>query len=48
MSESRSTANATGYGPIKTLAVRINESTRAQLDLTWATIPGFDVDHGIG
>ena len=25
--------DSTGYGPIKTLAVRINESTRAQLDI---------------
>ena len=34
MSESSSTAaNATGYGTVKTLAVRINEATRAQLDI---------------
>ncbi len=28
-----SSANGLGYGPIKTLAVRLNESTRAQLDI---------------
>lgn len=33
MSESNTTANAMGYGPTKTLAVRVNESTRAQLDI---------------
>lgn len=35
MSESRapSSANGLGYGPVKTLAVRLNESTRAQLDV---------------
>ena len=33
MSESNTTANAMGYGAVKTLAVRINESTRAQLDI---------------
>lgn len=27
------TANGLGYGPVKTLAVRLNESTRAQLDI---------------
>ena len=32
MSESAS-ANSLGYGPMKTLAVRMNESTRAQLDI---------------
>lgn len=26
-------ANNLGYGPVKTLAVRLNESTRAQLDI---------------
>lgn len=26
-------ANSLGYGPVKTLAVRLNESTRAQLDI---------------
>lgn len=34
MSESNTTANAIGYGPVKTLAVRANEPTRAQLDIT--------------
>lgn len=33
MSESTPTANSLGYGPVKTLAVRLNESTRAQLDV---------------
>lgn len=33
MSESNPTANTMGYGPVKTLAVRVNESTRAQLDI---------------
>ncbi len=35
MSESEATpsANSLGYGPVKTLAVRLNESTRAQLDI---------------
>jgi hypothetical protein len=35
MSESAQTpsANNLGYGPVKTLAVRLNESTRAQLDI---------------
>lgn len=34
MSESAvPTANGLGYGPVKTLAVRLNESTRAQLDI---------------
>jgi uncharacterized membrane-anchored protein YjiN (DUF445 family) len=38
MSESESTtptpsANGLGYGPVKPLAVRLNESTRAQLDI---------------
>ena len=33
MSESASNVNAAGRGPIKTLAVRIHESTRAQLDV---------------
>lgn len=33
MSESNTTANAMGYGVIKTLAVRVNEATRAQLDI---------------
>jgi uncharacterized membrane-anchored protein YjiN (DUF445 family) len=33
MSESTPTANRVGYGPIKPLAVRLNESTRAQLDI---------------
>jgi predicted transcriptional regulator len=34
MSESaRPSANNMGYGPVKTFAVRLNESTRAQLDI---------------
>lgn len=33
MSESTPTANTMGYGSVKTLAVRINEATRAQLDI---------------
>lgn len=38
MSESAATtpapsANGLGYGPVKPLAVRLNESTRAQLDI---------------
>lgn len=33
MSESNTSANAMGYGTVKTLAVRINEATRAQLDI---------------
>jgi len=35
MSESTapSSANGMGYGPVKPLAVRLNESTRAQLDI---------------
>ena len=33
MSESTPSANSMGYGPVKTLAVRLNESTRAQLDI---------------
>jgi uncharacterized membrane-anchored protein YjiN (DUF445 family) len=33
MSESAASANGMGYGPVKTLAVRLNESTRAQLDV---------------
>lgn len=35
MSESVSgqSANSLGYGPVKTLAVRLSESTRAQLDI---------------
>jgi uncharacterized membrane-anchored protein YjiN (DUF445 family) len=33
MSESTPAANGLGYGAVKTLAVRINESTRAQLDI---------------
>lgn len=33
MSEQTPSANAAGYGPIKTIAVRINESVRAQLDI---------------
>lgn len=34
MSESTPTsANSLGYGPVKALAVRLNESTRAQLDI---------------
>lgn len=33
MSESTPTADNLGDGPMKTLAVRLNESTRAQLDI---------------
>ncbi|MDR6200875.1 hypothetical protein QE374_002784 [Microbacterium sp. SORGH_AS428] len=36
MSESEATpttANSLGYGPVKPLAVRLNESTRTQLDI---------------
>lgn len=34
MSESTpASANSLGYGPVKTFAVRLNESTRAQLDV---------------
>lgn len=35
MSESvtQTSANSLGYGPVKTFAVRLNESTRAQLDV---------------
>lgn len=33
MSESTEAGNGPGYGTVKTLAVRFNESTRAQLDI---------------
>lgn len=33
MSESKNGANSLAYGPVKPLAVRVNESTRTQLDI---------------